>query len=54
MSRLLSGWRPGDEDDDRAARPFRVHAPLVRMTKAQDHSAGVELGVDYSLTHSCL
>lgn len=32
---------------------FTVHAPLVRMTKAQIIRRGVELGVDYSLTHSC-
>ncbi len=30
-----------------------VHAPLIRMTKAQIIRRGVELGVDYSLTHSC-
>jgi 7-cyano-7-deazaguanine synthase len=32
---------------------FTVHAPLVRMTKAQIIRRGVELGVDYSMTHSC-
>jgi 7-cyano-7-deazaguanine synthase len=32
---------------------FRVHAPLLRMTKAEIILKGVELGVDYSLTHSC-
>lgn len=32
---------------------FQVHAPLVTMTKAQIISAGIELGVDYGLTHSC-
>jgi 7-cyano-7-deazaguanine synthase len=31
----------------------RVVAPLIRMTKAQIIRRGVELGVDYSLTHSC-
>ena len=33
--------------------PFQVHAPLVTMTKAQIISVGIELGVDYALTHSC-
>jgi 7-cyano-7-deazaguanine synthase len=33
--------------------PFVIHAPLVSMTKAQIISRGVELGVDYSITHSC-
>lgn len=32
---------------------LRIHAPLIRMTKAQIISRGLELGVDYSLTHSC-
>lgn len=32
---------------------FRIHAPLVRMTKAEIIRRGVELGVDYGLTHSC-
>jgi 7-cyano-7-deazaguanine synthase len=32
---------------------FTVHAPLVRMTKAQIIRRGVELGVDYGMTHSC-
>ncbi|HTU24225.1 MAG TPA: 7-cyano-7-deazaguanine synthase QueC [Pirellulales bacterium] len=32
---------------------FRIHAPLIQMTKAQIIRRGTELGVDYSLTHSC-
>lgn len=32
---------------------FRIHAPLLHMTKAQIIRAGIEAGVDYSLTHSC-
>jgi 7-cyano-7-deazaguanine synthase len=32
---------------------FRVHAPLIAMTKADIIHAGHALGVDYSLTHSC-
>jgi 7-cyano-7-deazaguanine synthase len=32
---------------------FRIHTPLVKLTKAQIIRRGVELGVDYSLTHSC-
>jgi 7-cyano-7-deazaguanine synthase len=32
---------------------YRIHAPLIGMTKAQIIRAGLELGVDYSLTHSC-
>jgi 7-cyano-7-deazaguanine synthase len=32
---------------------FRVHAPLIRLSKAQIIRRGLELGVDYALTHSC-
>jgi len=32
---------------------FRVHAPLIQMTKEQIILRGRELGVDYGLTHSC-
>lgn len=32
---------------------FLIHAPLIQMTKAQIIRRGIELGVDYSLTHSC-
>ena len=32
---------------------YRIHVPLIRMTKAEIIRAGLDLGVDYSLTHSC-
>jgi 7-cyano-7-deazaguanine synthase len=32
---------------------FRIHTPLIKMTKAEIIRRGCELGVDYSLTHSC-
>lgn len=32
---------------------FHVHAPLIAMTKAEIIRAGLALGVDYGLTHSC-
>jgi len=32
---------------------FAVHAPLLHMTKAQTIRAGLDLGLDYGLTHSC-
>ncbi|MEQ8850015.1 7-cyano-7-deazaguanine synthase QueC [Botrimarina sp.] len=35
------------------AQPIRVHAPLIRLTKAEIIRRGVELGVDYGLTHTC-
>ena len=32
---------------------FRIHAPLLSMSKADIIRKGTELGVDFSLTHSC-
>ena len=32
---------------------WRIHAPLIQMTKAEIIRTGSALGVDYSLTHSC-
>ncbi len=34
-------------------RTIRVHAPLIEMTKAQIIQRGLELGVNYALTHTC-
>lgn len=32
---------------------FRIHTPLIDLTKAEIIRRGLALGVDYSLTHSC-
>lgn len=32
---------------------FKLHAPLINLTKAEIIKKGLSLGVDYSLTHSC-
>lgn len=32
---------------------MRIHAPLIELTKMQIIERGLELGVDYGLTHSC-
>ncbi|HRK21499.1 MAG TPA: 7-cyano-7-deazaguanine synthase QueC [Fimbriimonadaceae bacterium] len=32
---------------------FRIHAPLVKLSKAEIIRHGLDLGVDFSLTHSC-
>lgn len=32
---------------------FRVHSPLLKLTKAQIIKRGMELGVDFALTHTC-
>jgi 7-cyano-7-deazaguanine synthase len=35
------------------AGAWKIHAPLIRMTKAEIIRTGIGLGVDYSLTRSC-
>ena len=32
---------------------FSIHTPLIDLTKAEIIRRGIELGVDYGLTHSC-
>lgn len=32
---------------------FRIHTPLIKLTKAEIIQRGTELRVDYSLTHTC-
>lgn len=32
---------------------IKIHTPLIKMTKAQIIQTGVELGIDYAITHSC-
>ncbi len=32
---------------------YRIHTPLLHLTKADTIRKGLELGVDYALTHSC-
>lgn len=32
---------------------YRIRTPIIKLTKAQIIRRGVELGVDYGLTHSC-
>ena len=34
-------------------RPFQIHTPLIKLSKADIIRKGFELGVDFSLTHSC-
>ena len=45
---IWKGTRSGVEH-----REPRLVAPLLHMTKAEIIRRGIELGVDYSLTHSC-
>jgi len=34
-------------------RRLKIHAPLIRLSKAEIIRQGLELGVDYSLTSTC-
>ena len=34
-------------------KPFKLHAPLIELTKKEIVEVGMTLGVDYSITHSC-
>jgi len=38
---------------DKDATPFKIHTPLINLKKSQIIRRGIDLGVDYSLTHSC-
>jgi 7-cyano-7-deazaguanine synthase len=44
--------KAGVEANDNAAR-FRVHAPIIAMSKAEIIHLGKELGIDYGQTVSC-
>lgn len=33
--------------------PYTIHTPLIQLSKAEIIRTGLDLGVDYSLTHSC-
>ncbi len=33
--------------------PFKLHAPLIKLSKRDIVEVGMALGVDYSITHSC-
>lgn len=41
--------RAGVEGD----RPYTIHTPLIQLSKAEIIRTGLDLGVDYQLTHSC-
>ena len=32
---------------------IKIHTPLIKLTKAEIIQKGLELGVDYAMTHSC-
>jgi len=36
-----------------ADKPYTIHTPLIQLSKAEIIRTGLDLGVDYRLTHSC-
>lgn len=42
------GTRAGSE-----GHPFKIHAPLIKMSKKEIIQTGIKLGADYGMTHSC-
>lgn len=42
------GTKAGSE-----SRPFKLHAPLINLSKKEIIEKGISLGVDYAMTHSC-
>ncbi|NTV12686.1 MAG: 7-cyano-7-deazaguanine synthase QueC [Desulfobulbaceae bacterium] len=43
----------GTKSGTEGGQPFTIHAPLLRLNKAEIIRTGLELGVDYGRTHSC-
>jgi 7-cyano-7-deazaguanine synthase len=54
-TKMGEGYRDTEtrRQGDKERGGFRIHTPLIAMTKAQIIRRGVELGVDYAMTHSC-
>lgn len=52
MERTINlATKAGVEEGEGGA--FKIHAPIIAMTKGEIIRAGTKLGVDYALTHSC-
>ena len=47
MGRLAT--KSGIEEKEK----LQIHTPLIKMKKSEIIQAGMDLGVDYSITHSC-
>jgi len=43
----------GTKEGIRGKMKFRIHAPVLRLTKAEIVKKGLSLGVDFGMTHSC-
>jgi 7-cyano-7-deazaguanine synthase len=52
MANLATAMTTQSQIENRRSK-IEIHSPLIHLTKAQIIRRGVELGVDYGLTHSC-
>jgi 7-cyano-7-deazaguanine synthase len=53
-TKMTTARPPADESaPDASLARFKIHAPLMRMTKAEIILRGIALNIDYSVTHSC-
>jgi 7-cyano-7-deazaguanine synthase len=50
---INAATKAGDDAAHGKGQPFRIHTPLITLTKAEIIRTGTRLGVDYGLTHSC-
>ena len=53
MANLATKMTVAEGPAGKERTPFTIHTPLMHLTKAQIIRRGVDLGVDYGLTHSC-
>jgi 7-cyano-7-deazaguanine synthase len=53
MANLATKMTTEASGGPRTLNSFKIHTPLMHMTKAQIIRRGLELGIDYSMTHSC-
>jgi 7-cyano-7-deazaguanine synthase len=49
MANLATKMTTADANSD----AFKIHTPLIHLKKSQIIRRGIDLGVDYSMTHSC-
>ncbi len=49
----MRAWRASPRRRGVRGAPLRVHAPLIEMGKSDIVRKGLELGVDFALTHTC-
>ena len=46
-------WQMQEQKQELKGEDLHIHTPLMHMNKHEIIKLGTELGVDYSLTHSC-